>query len=179
MKSIRELGTNKLAWEQTGPLASRLTTGDDVVGWLRWSKASGSLAEGESSEGKWMLKRTGILHPKVTVRRADSEENIAVMTMGLTGGGNLKFSDGSEYQLSPSRLWHSEWNLLDSHGTRLLTLKPELGWKKAAALVDIYQGALQIGNLSLLALVSWYVALLSSYDYSGGETAAVLAAVGI
>jgi hypothetical protein len=59
-----------LVWSQ--PKAMRreyqLSNGNELVGWLRFEKFSGSLATAEVASQNWTFKREGFLHPRVTVR---------------------------------------------------------------------------------------------------------------
>lgn len=180
MKGLDD-SSKSLTWEQSGKLASRLVVGGETVATLTWAKSWGSLATGESADGEWTLKRSGFLRPRVTVRENGADSNLAVLSIGWAGEGALVFSDGETFQLKRSGFWHPEWSILDSTGRRLLLLKPDLGWKKKQALVEVEDAAAVSKRTSLLAIVGWYVIILiSDYDYDGGgSVAAVMAASGM
>jgi hypothetical protein len=153
----------------------------EKVATLTWAKSRGSLATGESAEGDWTLKRLGFLRPRVTVREAGSDTDLAVLSMNWVGEGAVVFSDGETFQFERSGFWHPQWSMSDSRGGRLLLLKPDVGWKKKKADVQIEDAPTPSKRISLLAILGWYVLILiSDYDYDGGASiAAVMAATGM
>jgi hypothetical protein len=180
MNSLTDANLKSLKWEQTGKLASRLVADGQTIATLSWAKSWGSLATGESAEGEWTFKRIGFLRPRVTVRETGSDADLAVFSISWTGDGTVVFSDVEIFQFKRSGFWHPEWSMSDSKGARQLLLRPDVGWKKKKADVEIDRSAISNKRTTLLAILGWYVIILvSDYDYDGGgSTAAVMAAMG-
>ena len=142
----------------------------------------GISATGETTDGNWTFKRVGFLHPKVTVREVDSKSEVAVFTITWAGDGVLEIhSDGKKFVFKRTSMWHSEWILKRSDSDEiLLTIKPDLGLtkvvtqRKIGAEVELGPGAIREPRLSLIALVTWYVIILMTYDdyssYASGIT---------
>jgi hypothetical protein len=179
MKGLDDASRKSLRWEQSGKLTSRLVADGQTLATLTWAKSWGSLAKGESAHGEWTFKRLGFLRPRVTVREAGSDSDLAVLSINWAGEGAVVFSDGETLQFARSGFWHPEWSMLDSTGGRLLSLKPDAGWKRKKADVEI-EGASLGERPLLLAILGWYtIILISDYDYDVGGAVAVMAATGM
>jgi YD repeat-containing protein len=181
MKSFEDANLKTLKWEQSGRLSSRLVADGQTTATLTWAKSWGSLATGESADGEWTFKRLGFLRPRVVVREAGSDSDLAVLSISWVGEGAVVFSDGEAFQFKRSGFWHPEWSMSDSRGARLLSLKPDMGRKKKKADVEVGDSDVLSKRISLLAILGWYVIILiSDYDYDGGGSiAAVMAASGM
>ena len=103
------------------------------------------------------------------------------MSIDWAGEGALVFSDGETFQFKRPGFLHPEWSILNSTGRILLSLKPDLGWKKKETALEMEDIPPLSKRTSLLAIVFWYVIILISvYDYDGGgSAAAVMAASGM
>ena len=181
MKSPDGAKSKSLRWEQSGKLASRLVADGEVAATLTWARSWGSLATGKSGDREWTFKRLGFLRPRVTVREADSDSNLAVLSINWAGEGAVVFSDGQTFQFKRSGFWHPEWSMLDSRGAGVLLLRPDSGWRRKKADVEIWGASTPNKRDVLLAILGWYVIILiSDYDYDGGGSiAAVMAASGM
>jgi hypothetical protein len=191
-KSVRSLKGQPefhLQWVQIGDLESQLLAdgSNDPFATLKWAKKWGSLATGETSDGKWTLKRVGFLHPKVTVRELSSTTETALFSLNWGGDGVLELaSEATKFVFKKASMWDSEWILRRSGVEEtILSIKPELSLtntlsRNIMAKVELGQNALSEPRLSLLALVTWHVIILMSYDDSsgGGVTAALMAGIG-
>jgi hypothetical protein len=175
MKAIREVAEQALRWTQSSALAREfeLRAGEEVVGTLRWQKAFGSLALAEAADGAWTFKRAGFLCPRVTVRLPGSEMEVAEFKPGWAGEGTLRLADGRSYQWQKTSFWRSEWAFAGEVGTALVHFKPEFAFFKHAAEVRVEPAAVAVPDLSLLALLGWYLMILMSED-AGGAAAAVV-----
>lgn len=177
---LTDVKDKELSWVQTSSLETQLKSKDgSAVASLRWVKRWGSLAIGTTAEGSWTLKRAGFLRPKITVRRRESEENVATMAMRWLGGGVVDFtSDGQRYSFRRSSIRKSEWTL-NHEGKKILTTTPQFGHKKLGAAVRL-QDSSSISpenHLSLLTIIMWYAILLMAYEGDGTSEAALGAAV--
>lgn len=136
----------------------------NVVARLRWEKTGGSLALAESSEGRWSLKRTGFLSTKVSVRLADSAEEIASYYPNMFGGGRIEMTDGRSWRFISLGFLNPQYSLLDPTDRQVLTLKVK-GFGTG--------GEMQYGTVMpdtktahLLSILAWYVTLLAKEDAS-------------
>ena len=93
MRAIRDITEQGLHWTQPSTFNREyeLRAGDEVVATLGWQKTGGSLALARSTEGNWTFKRSGFLSPRVTVRLAGSETEVAVFKPSWRGEGTLAF----------------------------------------------------------------------------------------
>jgi hypothetical protein len=67
LRSPREFADVSLRWVQPDVVDRRdqRRAGDAILATLRWENLLGSLATGETAEGRWTLKRAGFLRPRV------------------------------------------------------------------------------------------------------------------
>ena len=177
LSSMTESSPTSLSWKGTGELESQLMAGGVVVATLRWAKGWGTLATGESIEGKWTFKRAGRLTSKITVNAQGSGAVSATFKAAWRGGGVIELPTGRTFRFSPKGFWRSEWILTDASQRRLLTMRPNFAWKRAEASVKVEGGALEIRELPLLAILCWYAVLLVSHDDSDGDGAIIAAMV--
>jgi hypothetical protein len=190
LRSIRDSGRTSFKWVQTGDLESNLVSDDSAEPFatLRWAKNWGSLATGLSGDGSWTFKRSGFLHPRVTVRESGSNSNIATFLYTDEGKGVIEFpNEAVSFSIEKSAQKISEWIVKNADlGEKILTVNADFGWteigldRKIGAHVEIEQSALQEHLVSLLALFAWYIIILTIYDdysaYMAGITTAVAVA---
>lgn len=164
MERLTATRSKSFGWTRAGKI-STLAGDGHVYATVAWVKGWGSLATGESADGRWTLKRVGFLRPKVTVRTEGSQSDLVVVTMDLGGGGKVTFSDASVFAVKRVGFWHPELILEDSVGRRVFTLKPGSGLGRKAVLTLENEAARSSWRTSLLAMVVWYIALLAAeYD---------------
>jgi hypothetical protein len=167
MKQMRDFIGQPMKWVQTNAKERtyELRVGDDVVARLRWQKPSGSLALGEAAGGKWSFKRTGFFSPKVTVRAAGTESDIAVFTPDwYVGQGTLEMAGGTRYRWVTTSFWRSEMAFCNKAGQPLVQYKPEWLLQLAAAKVEVAPAGAAVSELSLLTVLGWYFMLLLAED---------------
>jgi hypothetical protein len=155
-----------------------LLAGDAVVATLRWEKAFGSLATAMTAEGSWTFKRAGFLSPRVTVRIAGAETDLASLKARWRGDGTLEFGDGRRYRWTHAGFWHTEWFFANESGEPLMRLRPKFALAGPAADVTIEPAAASIPDLPLLITLAWYLVVLMSQDAGGATAAAAAAAAG-
>jgi hypothetical protein len=178
MRPLEEVESRSLRWVDGGGLDSQLRAGDQVVATLAWAKRWSSLATAQSAGGRWTLKRAGFLRPQVTIRDEGSDTNLAVVSMSGRGDGSLTFADGRSYRIRGSGVRHPGLTVFDARGRTLLVLALDTGGKNSEASVEFEPSEPEsAGKLSLLAIISWYLALLMSrYDYESGDITGALVA---
>jgi hypothetical protein len=140
---------------------------------LRFESRCGSLARGECDGRTWTLKRTGFFAPRVTVRVAGSEADVAVFTPGWMGGGWVAFPAGPRYHLRATDFWRTEWAFETEDGRALLTLAGRPHLFKDGGAATIAPPAAGLPETPVLLLLMWYVRVLTHEDASA---AAVVAA---
>lgn len=78
------------------------------------------------------------------------------------------------FRLHPLSSRHKEWTLTDSVGSQLMRLGRNPSWTSEGATVTLELGSKGTLELPLLLFLSWYLALLVSYDYDTGAIAALI-----
>ena len=181
MKNLRGFVGQPMTWTQANASERtyELRAGNDVVAILRWQKAGGSLALGESAEGKWSFKRTGFFGPKITVRAAGTESDIAVFTPDwFAGKGTLELAGGAKYRWVTTSFWRSQMAFCNEAGQPLVQYKPEWLLQLAAAKVEIAPAGAAVSELSLLTVLGWYFMLLMAEDTVATSVVAGAAVMG-
>jgi hypothetical protein len=176
MKTIREVGLDKLTWARKGD-RHELRAGKDLVATLQLLKGA-SLFLGEAADGQWTFKRTGWLCPKVTVRRKDDTTDVITFTPST--GGALEFPDGRRYfwastQRGPFPSPPQEWSFKDTDGDVLVWMNlTGTAPVTLSAEVTVSRAALALPDLSLLTLLGWYVLVLTSNDAAEAAALAMM-----
>ena len=176
MRPISEVAGQELLWVQPAvrKREHELRAGDDVVATLRFQR--GSLADAQAAGGHWTFKRQGFWHPRVTVRTAGSDTDIAVFQPRWVGGGTLEFPDGRTVRLSSANFWQSEW-VWQENEKPLIRFKGRHGIVKARGAVELQPDAVASPDLAMLVLLGWYLILLHAEDSAAASSAASVAAV--
>jgi hypothetical protein len=161
-RSLREFADVSPKWVQPDVIHRRyeLRASDAVLATLHWENPWGSLATGVTSEGRWTLKRAGFLRPRVTVRVAGSDADAAIVTLHWGGTGDVRLADGHEFRWTHISFWHSEWAFTSTSGEPLLVFKPNFALMRMEAEIEIRGQSLSLPELSLLALLGWYLMIL-------------------
>jgi hypothetical protein len=176
VRPVSEVTDQELLWMQPAvrKREHELRAGDDIVATLRFQR--GSLADAEADSEHWTFKRQGFWHPRVTVRVAGSDADIAVFHPHWAGGGTLELADGRAVRLSSANFWQSEW-VWQEKDQPVIRFKGRHGIVKAKGAVEILAGAAGRPDLPLLILLGWYLILLHAEDAAVASSAASVAAV--
>lgn len=148
----------------------RLRSGTDICASLTYRSAGGTFATAETLAGTWTFKRIGFLNPKITIRSAGSEEDVAVYRPHVWGDGKIIFPDGRTYVWKPTSFWSIEWSLIDPAGAVLLGIKPGLAGggledlQKIQATMDFARGSSGDGLLPLFAAFGMYLFVIHQMD---------------
>jgi hypothetical protein len=168
MMEINDVNTSALSWKQPNAFrrAFELCWHDDVLATMEWEKPSGSLAVVRSAEGRWTLKRSGFLSPKVTARVAGTDKEAASFRPNWRGEGVLELDESRRfYWVQNDPYWGSRWAFRDELHRPILTVTLNDGLHnilKYEAFVDIDDAVARMPGLSLMAAMGWYVMVLSS-----------------
>jgi hypothetical protein len=176
VRSISEVTGEELLWLQ--PAARKrdheLRAGGDVVATLHFQR--GSLADAEAAGAHWTFKRQGFWHPRVTVRTAGSDADLAVFHPRWVGGGSLEFPDGRSVRLSSANFWQSEW-VWQENEKPLIRFNGRHGLLKARGAVEVLPDGAALLDLSMLILLGWYLILLHAEDSAAASSASTVAVV--
>ncbi|KPL23063.1 MAG: hypothetical protein AMJ93_05565 [Anaerolineae bacterium SM23_84] len=184
MKALSEATGTPLCWVQpkTFDRWFELRAGDDLIATLGWHTSCGSLAAAESADGRWTFKRVGFLNPRVTIREAGSELDLAVFWPRWLGDGSLEFAYRRTFRWQATDFWGTHWCFTDADGTPLVAFKP--GAEKARlsdlfknqAMVEIHPQGRDARELPILVLLGWYLMILRQEDAAAAAAAASAAA---
>jgi len=152
VRSISETAGQELLWIQPAAFQREheLRGGDDVVATLKFQR--GSLADAETADGYWTFKRQGFWQPRVTVRAAGSDADLATFI-----------------------LWQSVW-VRQENEKPLIRIKGRHGLIKANGAVEITPDAANIPDTALLVLLGWYLILLHAEDSAAATSVSAAAA---
>ena len=99
MKAITEAPAGSLKWAQVNAKQHELRSQDDLVATLEFRSLFGTLGTAKSAEGCFTFKRTGFWQSRASIRRCDSETEVAVFVNNTwVSGGTLEFPDGRKVQ---------------------------------------------------------------------------------
>jgi hypothetical protein len=162
------IGQDELEWRQPDALHRlyQLTRNGETIATLRFEKCSGSLATGEYAQKQWTLKRTGFLSPRVLVREAGSEVDLAVFTPNWTGKGWLAFANGRRYQLRSTNFWQTEWAFEAEDGSPTVILTGPHGVFKQGGHATVTESAASLPETPVMLLLIWYLRILMNEDAS-------------
>ena len=179
MKALQEVAEQQeMTWTKTKSKGVfkpeyELRAGNDVLATLRWKEAFGSLAEGETTSGRWTFKRCGFFRPRVTVRPAGQDVDAAVFILTQwDGSGLVEFPDGRKFRWFRTSFWSATYTFAELHGATLLQFDPN--WLGTSAKLEIKPAAKSLPELSLLALLGWYLLILMNQDSSAAAAGAVV-----
>jgi hypothetical protein len=160
VKRLSECGGRELMWSQRSAFSgdSELHDGDELCARLEWSFGFGSRIEGETEEGRWRFRRRGFLSGTIEAY-ASGSDTPEVTCRSKWRGGALRFASGRELTWRHVSLWKRTWRFETTAGEPLLGLRGRPAFFKTRATLAIEPAALRDPDLSLLALLGWYLLL--------------------
>jgi len=168
MTDLRRFVNASLKWSQ--PKGTRrfhqLSAGQAAIGSIQFEKGWGSLATGECGGGRWTFKRAGFFSPRVTVRQAGSENDIAVFAPRWSGAGTVEFASGRRFQLRCQNFWGTEWAFENEQSMVVVRLSGPRGLVRQGGESVITQAGAELPEAPVLLLLLWYVRLLMNEDAS-------------
>lgn len=144
-----------------------LKSEDEVVATLEWKKLLGTLAEARSADGDWTFKREGFFHPRVTIRRAGDEENLAVFKPDPGDDGFVEFIDGRRFRWAHTDFWATKWALQEAEGGNIAEIAPSGHFKTMLSqegTVEVSINRKDTKDLSLLIALGWYLMISLADD---------------
>jgi hypothetical protein len=166
MKLIRDVSATDLLWVQPQVFTRtwELRSGDEVVANLNWERMTGSLATATSADGQWTFKRTGFLNVRVHIRKAGSDQDIAVFYPKWTGSGTLELADGSRALWYSKGFFQAQWGWKTEQDTDIMTFRSTAQLLKHGATLHVDPAGASRHDLSLLALFGFYLTVMISED---------------
>ncbi len=145
-------------------MAFDLASGDARVATLRWARHGGSLATAELSTGSWTLKRGGFLNPRVTVRAAGADADVARLSAHVSSH-RIEVRGGRTYHFRRAGLLVPAWKVSTESGDEILHIEPvREGRKLEGGAVLASPTGVATPDLLLLAIVSWYFIVLAWFE---------------
>ena len=165
MRKIADLIGGELKWEQPSALKMdyELRAADELVATLHFRSSFGSFATGESADGCWTFKRVGFWQTKATVRRCDTDDDIAVFKNNTwSSGGTLELSDGRTLQATTS-FWKTNLAFSNESGETLIEFKTA-GLLRLSATVAIKPSLVNMPELPWIVMLGWYLVVMMYRD---------------
>ncbi len=172
-----ETNSEVLKWSQKGIFRREyeLTAGDRVVARAVFRSMLGSLADVTVDNESWTIKRTGLFRPRVTMRRAGSEEDFAVFTPNTWSAKGELVVGAQTFQVERSGWTGAHWELTSEGGGAgpIVNMKMS-GMLHQNAEVACSPTAKAMPNRFLLATILFYIAEM--YAQEEAAAAAVIVA---
>lgn len=122
----------------------------------------------------WTFRRSGLLHPTVSVRRDGESTAPLVAGIGATGRCDLTL-DGRQYRWKATSCLRGQFAWLAADGTELIRYRPRMPWRRGAQEIDVLAADLPAETAALLALLGAFLLMLTVND-AAAVTAAIVAA---
>jgi hypothetical protein len=186
MRKLSELEGEQAEWIQpkTFERLYQLIWGKEMLARLYFRSGTGTLATGETAEGIWTFKRVGFLNPRITVRAAGSEEDLAVYQPKFWGDGVLSFKGGPVFAWRPTNFWSTAWAFVAPEETVVIAFQTGVEKErlrdifKTQFTVTFYQMSTIREAAPLLVTLGLYLLILHQEDAAAaGAIAATSAAV--
>lgn len=173
MENITRAFSLHAEWIQPKTMERRfeLRTGNLLYASLVFTKMTGSLATGTSSEGIWTFKRVGFFNPRITIRQEGAETDLALYTPKWSGSsGVLQFVDGPTYHWRIANFWATRVEWTTPAGSPLVTFHSGIDNSRISDMLKVQAGvtlsieARHLRELDLLVLFGWYLMILHHDD---------------
>jgi hypothetical protein len=125
--------------------------------------AYGALTIAGSATQRWTFKATGILKPRVTIREAGANYDLAVYRPKLWGDGWVEFVNGSKFLWKSASFWGTEQGFFNGNKELLFVLKPRLfDLLKIQSVVKIQAQGYDLDELPLLLMLACFLRVRDS-----------------
>lgn len=159
-----------------------LRSAEALLETLSFRSSCGTLATAEALDEKWTFKRVGFLNPRVTVRVAGSEEDMAVYQPKFWGDGLLSIDNGQLFMWKPTNFWATDWAFIDQVNNLVMGFKGGIDQEKLKDIFKI-QTTLEFDrtmiyreHTPMLASLGMYLIILHHQDASAAAAASAGAA---
>lgn len=159
-------GPSSRIWKQEDSWGKHftLTTLGGSIASLQLASGFGTRAEAVHGNHHWSFKRTGFWRPKVTVRIAGREEDIALFTPQWMYAGHLVVQQQRHYAWKHIHLFSFgyQWETFD--GTPLVSFPNETFTFSLTSRVEMTDAGSRSPDLPLLETLGWYLMILMARD---------------
>jgi hypothetical protein len=169
---ISSVDRSTLRWlrDRDHPDAFSLLSGDATAATLEWQTRGASLATARSTSGDWTLKRGGFLNPHITVRAGDVV--IARLSVHLNYH-QIDVLGGRSYRFHRAGVLVPAWQVSSRDGKEILHVEPAReGRHLSAGAVVVAADAMNLPELLLLVVLSWYFIVLAWFEDEAVDTLA-------
>lgn len=171
---LSSVDRSTLRWlrDRDHPDAFSLLSGEVTAGTLEWQTRGGSLATARSASGEWTLKRAGFLNPHITVR--SGETVLARLSVHLNYH-QIDVVGGRSYRFHRAGILVPAWKVTSQDGKEVLHVEPaRVNRRLSAGAVVVAPEAVDLADLLLLTVLSWYFIVLAWFEDEAIETLAPL-----
>jgi hypothetical protein len=155
---------------QESPVTFSLLSGDSTAVTLEWGPKGGSLAVARSASEEWTLKRGGFLNPHITVR--SGERTLARLSVHMNHH-QIDLPEGRSYRFHRAGILVPAWQVTSPTGKEVLHVEPvREGRHLRAGAVLVAPDAMDLPELLLLVVLSWYFIVLAWFEDEAVETLA-------
>jgi hypothetical protein len=168
MQRITTVARHSLKWAQPKAMKMfyQLLDGEEEVATLEFRSMFGTLATGQSADGTWTFKRTGVFHPVVTVRREGSDKDIAEFKNNTwKSGGTLTMPDGRTY-LASTNFWATNFDISTESGEALISFKRIAGLLHLSMEMIVHGSAAHKPELPWMAMLGLYLIVMMQRDHA-------------
>lgn len=161
MTNLRSMVGRELQWTRPSLLKRvyELRSGDTVVGEVTFEHPMRLTALGRTGEGNWTFERSGLLRSKITVRSAESAQEVGnIPERRARRRQQVILPDGSSYAIG-SDFFRSRFTLESATGEALAIVQRR-GFFKIVWHVEVRYRSKSIPELPWLVLLVWYYILI-------------------
>ncbi len=126
--------------------------------------AYGALTIANTETERWILKGTGILKRRLSIREDGEDDDFAVYRPKFWGDGWVEFVKGSKFHWKSTNFWGTGRGFYNEQNELLFVLKPKLfDLLKMQSVVKIGAQFNELDELPLLLMLACYLYVLDSY----------------
>ena len=169
---LASVDRSALRWLRTRdhPDAFSLLAGDATAATLEWPVRGESVAAARSATGAWSLKRGGFLNPHITVRAGESP--VARLSVHFNYH-QIELQGGKSYRFHRAGVLVPAWQVSTRDGKEVLHVEPvREGRHLRAGAVVVASDAVDLPELLLLIVLSWYFIVIAWFEDEAVETLA-------
>jgi len=175
MEPIKNYIQKELIWTQPSAFKEEyeLRSDDAQLGTVAFRSSWGTLAAVEAASGCWTFKRVGFFSTRVTIRRCDSEKELASFRNNTwSGGGTLELANGRVFRAT-TNFWQTKLELVTEQDDVILHYSDIGGFFRRSANLVIEPVAAMIPDLDWVVLLSWYLVVMMYRDSASAATAVI------
>ena len=141
-----------------------LEAGSEQLARLTWDKWYSFDATADSADGRWLMRRRRSisLGRGCIVEEVKTGTEVATFRRNWRGTGEVRFASGVQYAWKSEGFWRTTHFWLDASGTRLVVMRPLLGFGGRTYEMRVEPAARTLAELPVLVLLGGYVMALRS-----------------